>query len=421
MRSIEIHDVSCGECIVLQGANKDILMVDCGDPKTGNISDMMKRYAGVAYRDFLLTHYHEAELRGLHKLLKINPNTFDRIFLPASPCDRHGRPLLLEFALFTYVFSNHKDDSYLENLSLLRIFDFLLKKSKSRIFALAMGSSFQFDGVIYDVLWPAAAEYPFSGLFSAAVEDMNVCLSSPFLPGEAGEFLKLKEQFCAAYLACCRTSPFNPENITRMNTILNSIEKCLPQLKRLPSAPDIAEILERPTTREAYRREQQAASVIFQNRRKSEASTDDILMTGSATPESMDAVSDKLYDGYYILKAPQHGAAGAWSHLFGEISASHILISNGNNRKPESVAGEYVDLPSIKHCTDCTACAWLQNSGYSCNRMNCCYELHEPGLTIKCPYCHNQDGPAPCAIYRITAEGVRSCLCDHKPINMNKL
>ncbi|XOQ48540.1 MAG: MBL fold metallo-hydrolase [Eubacteriales bacterium] len=421
MQSMELHNVSSGECIVLRGANKDLLMVDCGEPETGSISDIMKRYAGAVYRDFLLTHYHEAEICSFQKLLKINPNTFNRIFLPASPCDKRGRALLLEFALFTYAFSNKKDDSYLESIFLLRIFSVLLKKSDSRIFALKTGSAFQFDGVDYEVLWPAATDYPFSDLFSAAVEDMNVCLSSPFLPEEAGQFLKLKEQFCAAYLACCGTSPVNPKDISRMNTIFNSIENIMPRLKSLPSAPDIAEILDRPTTREAYKREQQAASIIFQNRRKSEASTDDILMTGSAAPESMDAISDKLYDGYYILKAPQHGAAGAWSHLFNEISASHILISNGNNRKPEPVAGEYLDLPSIKHCTDCSACVWFQNSGYSCNRMNCCYELHEPGLTIKCPYCHSQDEPAPCGIYQINRDAPRSCLCDNKPIYMSKL
>ena len=420
MQSIELHQVSCGECVVLRGADKDILMVDCGETEPGGVSDLVNRYSGAASRGLLLTHYHSDGLRVLERILKINPNYFDRIYLPFSPCDRRGRPLLLEFALFAHVFSAARDDFYDENTAVLRIFYHLTRKMEAgRITALRTGSGFRFDSVDYDVLWPAAEGFPFSDLFAAAVEDMNVCLSSPFLPQAAKDFLNLKDQFCATYLDCCRTATMEQRNIDRMAAIYNSMEEIIPRFRGLPPAPDVAEILGRPTTRAAYAFECRAASVIFHNRRTSEASTDDILMTGAAEPESMDAVSSRLYDGYYVLKAPQHGAPRAWSHIFGEISAAHILISHGNTSEYGAIAAEYTDLPAIRHCTRFSGCPWYQSSGCSCNRMSCCYDLPRPGLAIKCPCCQDTKNDAPCGIYVISSSGARSCLCDGKPANIN--
>jgi len=432
MQWMEVHNVEYGECIVLGGAHKDILMVDCGsinqkiregDTMFSSYVDpaILRRYSDCTFRSFLLTHYHRDHLCGFRQILDANPNYFNRIFLPAAPCDTHGRPLLLEFALFVYTFLSRQTDYSQVNVSALKIFDRTAKiAGAGRIFALKAGDSFEFDNVTYDVLWPKPEDFPFSDLFAGAVEDMNICLSSPFLPETAREFLRLKEQFCAAYLACCKTVPLQQEKIDGITSILNSIEELIPQLLLLPPAPDIAEILSRPTTRAAYSNELNASGVIFQNRRTHEASLDDILMTGDATPESMDAVADLLYDNYYILKAPHHGTASAWSHLFTEIGASHIIISNGEYQQGGLIAAEYVDLPGIKHCTNCAACAWYKNSGCSCNRLACCYDLpSRPGLTIKCPFCQSRKGPAPCSICVVSVNGERSCLCDDKPALIN--
>lgn len=421
-----------GECVVLGGAHKDILMVDCGSInqkiREGDLAfssyvnpTLYRRYSNCAPRSFLLTHFHRDHLCGLFRILETGPDYFNRIFLPAAPCDRSGRPLLLEFALFVYAFLSRQTDYSQVNISALKIFDRLAKiAGADRIFALKAGDSFVFDDVTYDVLWPREQEFPFSDLFTAAVEDMNVCLSSPFLPQCARDFMRLKEQFCADYAACCRTVPLCQENIDRVAAVLGRIEELIPQLLLLPSAPDIVEILSRPTTRTAYSDQLNAAGIIFQNRRTCEASFDDILMTGDATPESMDAVADRLYDHYYILKAPHHGTASAWSHLFSEISIAHLLISNGDYQQGGMIAPEYVDLPAVKHCTNCSACAWYRGSGCSCNRMACCYELPgKPGLTIKCPYCQTPSGSAPCGICVVSAGGERSCLCDDKPAQGN--
>ena len=433
MQFLEVHNVEYGECIVLGGAHRDILMVDCGSSnRTIREGDtafsayvdpaILRRYAGCSARSFLLTHYHRDHLCGFHRILEASPNWFGRIFLPASPCDRQGRPLLLEFALFVYAFMSRQTDYSQVNISALKIFDRTAKLAGAdRIFALKAGDSFTFDGVTYDVLWPAPQDFPFNSLFADAVEELNVCLSSPFLPQYARDFMRLKDEFCAAYTEMCLTAPVRQEKIDRVSSILYSIEHLIPQLQLLPAAPDIAEIIGRPATRTAYSDELNAAGIIFQNRRTSEASLDDILMTGDATPESMDAVSASLYDSYYIIKAPHHGTASAWSHLLTEIGASHIVISNGDYQQGGLIAAEYVDLPAIKHCTNCSACAWYRNSGCSCNRMACCYDLPGmPGLTIKCPFCRNPGkGDAPCRIRVVSSGGERSCLCDDKPVLIN--
>lgn len=429
MQWLELHNVEYGECIVLGGAHHDILMVDCGSInqkiREGDVSFtsyvdpvLLERYAGCSGKEFLLTHYHRDHLCGLYQILARRGGYFDRIFLPVSPADAKGRALLLEFALFVYAFLPRHSDYALVNISALRIFNRVAKLAGAdRVYPLAAGSNFAFDGVTYDVIWPDASGYPFSSLFASIVENLDVCLSSPFLPEVAGRFLKKKEAFCKAYAECCKTVPLTPEHITRLDALLDDVDAMIPELLLLPSAPDVVQILTDAVTRTAYSDELNAAGIIFHNRRTSEASLDDILMTGDATPESLDAVADRLYSDYYIIKAPHHGTASHWSHLLSELSSSHILISNGEYQKGGKIAEEYIDLPAIKHCTNCTACGWYQSSGCSCNRLACCYELPQgAGLTIKCPRCQNRKGSAPCGIYVVTHRGERSCLCDEFPV-----
>ena len=66
-------------------------------------------------------------------------------------------------------------------------------------------------------------------------------------------------------------------------------------------------------------------------------------MTGDASPETLLEIMDQLYDGYYILKAPHHGTASGYSNLFADMSAAHILISNGEYHAGGAVAQAYID------------------------------------------------------------------------------
>lgn len=440
MQYLELHNVEYGECIVLGGKCKDIFMVDCGsinqkiregdvDFSEYIVQNIARRYHTAPDRRFLLTHFHRDHLCGLNQILHYDPHYFSRIYLPYSPQDRRGNPLLLEFALFVYVFLSRQTNYSQMNVSALKIFDRMASVTGCDcIYTLKADDTFSFDGITYDVLWPQQEEYPFNEMFSSIVEDLNVCLSSPFLGSQAGEFLQLKERFGQEYLACCKAFreqnraplPVREQAVANLTSIMEQIDAIIPELNLLPTVPDIVEILNRPVTRTAYSEAVNAASIIFHNHRSSEASYDDILMTGDATPDSMDVIGDRLYDGYYLIKAPHHGTASGWSHWFNEISAAHILISNGDYHAGGDIAEEYVNMQAIKHCTNNSACRWFTSTGCSCNRLACCYEQYpKPGLTIKCPAVARQSKFAGCNIYIIMPGGERACLCDNLPTVIN--
>ncbi len=148
------------------------------------------------------------------------------------------------------------------------------------------------------------------------------------------------------------------------------IEGLKAELNLCPNAHDVREILERPISATSYSDCINAASVVFHNVRAREASFDDILMTGDVTPEVLESLQDELYDGYNVLKAPHHGTASGYCRLFSEMSAAHILISNGEYHAGGSVAQEYIDLQdSVRHCTNHNACKWFQTSQACCNRF----------------------------------------------------
>lgn len=433
MKWLEMHNMEFGECIVLGGSKGEILMVDCGSMNTKLRSsrtevrdyiekELMPRYENSCVRSFLLTHFHKDHLAGFRQILKADPLYFHRILLPWSPADRRGSPLLLEFALYIFAFFDRLTDCSQMSVSALRIFERLRSTvGLDAVYTLRSGEAFFFDGAYYDVLWPKAQEYPFSPFFTDIIEELDVCLSSPYLERAAPRFLELKNLFGREYLRCCalcspsgraQTDQIN-ECVDHLRNILNEIEELSDSLCRLPASQDIAEILSRPAVRTEYGNAQNMASLVFQNRRVRQASTDDILMTGDAVPETFDEIADMLYDGYFIFKAPHHGAAGSWSHLFGDMSKSHILISNGDYHAGGKICEEYVQDEGIKHCTNSSVCPWRAEKGYCCNGISYCFEASERGmLTIRCPKCMGISELAGCKIRVVFPGGDRGCLCD---------
>lgn len=193
MQWVELLNMEYGECIVLGGRDRSALMVDCGSvsqrlregdvPLEQWVGQIAARYAPAMDRWFLLTHYHRDHLSGFQKLLDTQEGYFSRVFLPRSPLDSRGSPLLLEFALFAYLFSQPQSDAYQVNTWCVRAFRVLEERlGQDRIFTLGAGDSFHFDGVEYQVLWPRVENYPFDPQLTAALEDLNVLLSSPFQP-----------------------------------------------------------------------------------------------------------------------------------------------------------------------------------------------------------------------------------------------
>ena len=428
MKYLDVHNVEYGECIVLGGSKSEILMVDCGSMnlkiREGNVdftdyvrSGIMKRYADAESRAFLLTHCHRDHICGFWQILSADPGYFDRVYLPAAPRDKDGRPLLLEFALYVFAFLNRLTGYTKANAGEVRLFSRAARAAgPERVFPVKGGDTFQFDGTEYEILWPRPEGYPFSAALRELVEKADSLLSAPFLPADAEDFLLLKRRICSAYLACCARSPLAREDLAELERLCGRLEDLLPRLALLPAAREVMELLSAPEARDEYSDSLNAASVIFQNRREGGAGFGDILMTGDALPQSIGAVKDLLYDGYFLLKAPHHGTAGAFSPLFTELAAAHIVISNGDYRSGGGVDPRYAGLPGVKHCTNRSACARYREIGSSCGRFSCCWEQPRPGaLAVKCPA--NAPGALlpPCGVRVVSPLGARACLCDLPP------
>lgn len=431
MKRIELHDLEYGECTVLCGKS-EILMVDCGSishhlrEESGSIEacydEIARRYLPYADRAFLLTHYHRDHLSGFLKILQNHPDYFSRIYLPCLPLDSHGGNPLLEYAIFSFLFSPPQTDSFQVNTTCIRIFSMIADRlSADRIFTLRAGDSFGFSGVTYDILSPRATDFSFDPELLAGVESMNVLFSSPFLSGSEAAFLTCKNRFILLYQRCCDAFSVSGRALPeKRRSLMGHLEDALAELMEMkaelalsPLSHDVQEILESPLVMHAYSATANAACVVFQNRREKAASLDDILMTGDCTPEVLSELSPMLYDSYYVLKAPHHGTASGYSRLFADIVFSHILITNGDYHAGGAVAQEYIDMQdSLKHCSNHNACKWYQTAGACCNRLTCCYDQPvSGGLAIQCPATRS-GRDAGCSIYTIRHGNVRACLCD---------
>lgn len=434
MKWLELLNMEYGECVVLGGKDRSILMVDCGSvsqklregdtPLDAWVGAIASRYEPAMDRFFLLTHYHRDHLSGFQKILESREGYFSRVFLPRSPLDSRGNPSLLEFALFAYLFAQPQSDSFQVNTWCVRAFRTLGERlGQDRIFTLGAGDTFHFDGVEYEVLWPKAEQYPFDPQLESALEELNVLFSSPFQPACVQSFLRLKEEFLSLYTKC--SSAFSasgralPEKrrayLEHLNHILEELESLREELNLVPQAHDVRETLQNPINAGAYTNAVNGASVVFHNLRKSGPGEQDILMTGDATPDTFLEIMDQLYDGYFILKAPHHGTASGYSSLFRDMSAAHILISNGEYHAGGAVVQEYIDWEdAVRHCTNTGACKWFRASQGCCNRLSYCFDQERgPGLVIKCISAGKKPGKTPgCAIRVIGPSGERGCLCD---------
>ena len=254
MDRVELHDVEYGDCTVLVGQNRQILMVDCGsvsryarrgEEEIGRrFNEIFSRYAPAAQRQFLLTHYHRDHMSGFLKQVKKDPGYFDRVYLPALPCDKRGVNPVLEFAVFAHFFAVPQSDFAQVNTTCLRIFDALNDSvGADRIFTLGGGDIFTFDGAFYEVLSPARNEpFPFDAILTEAVENLNICLSSPFHTGRETEFLETKDAFVRLYMQCQQPRPFprragysgHFKSIRRAQRLHRNAERPLPRLSQPP-------------------------------------------------------------------------------------------------------------------------------------------------------------------------------------------
>ena len=103
MKRVELLNMEYGECVVLEGRDRSVLMVDCGSvsqrlregdvPLESWVDQIADRYQSSMDRHFLLTHFHRDHLSGFQRILENREGYFSRVLLPRSPLDSHSRAL----------------------------------------------------------------------------------------------------------------------------------------------------------------------------------------------------------------------------------------------------------------------------------------------------------------------------------------
>ncbi len=424
MDRIELHDVEYGDCTVFVGRDQSVLMIDCGSVSEYTRRDgiaigsrfdaVFRRYAPAASRQFLLTHYHRDHMSGFLRKLREDPNYFDLVYIPAVPFCGDACPVL-EIALFSRHFSAPQSDFSKVNTACLSIFDRLQTTvGAKRIRTLCAGDVFSFDHTPYAVLSPDTAAFPYDeGLAEAASALSDALAPCP----DAADFLSLKAEFLRAYKQC--QSAFSPSSkvpleqrealLLSLSAMWYDIEALRGTLEHLPVIEALRERL--AAVRTLYTETQNALSLVFHNVRTRSGGMD-VLMTGDADPAVLDRLAPKLYKSYYAVKAPHHGTESHWCTLFSDMEIGHFLISNGEYHAGGAVSTRYSSADSIKHCTNTSACPWMQENESCCNRLLRCYEQPMSGaLTLKCPAAAGNRKTA-CAIYVFGHNGVCGCHCD---------
>ena len=100
-----------------------------------------------------------------------------------------------------------------------------------------------------------------------------------------------------------------------LRDLLGRMEDMRSNLAHSPAAPDIQDILNQSVVRNVYTETQNDLSLVFHNRRSRGPSNLDILMTGDVSDEVLRRISGKLFDGYYIVKAPHHAQKATFQTL----------------------------------------------------------------------------------------------------------
>ena len=415
---MELHDVGFGECTVLGGKKQEILMVDCGslNRRLGSgalfseyAASMTERYGDASERSFLLTHFHKDHYGGLPAILRSSPHFFDRIYLPCCPRDENGVPLFMELTVLIDAFVTGPGvETVKMNGAALRFFRKICDLGGTeQVFTLEAGDELLFDGESYRILWPPKEEYPFSQNLRELVDEADRILFRS-TDSYAGAFLELKQSLCETYKNCMdafaycteaeeKERAFAVRELRRLTKELNAL---LPRLHVLSAGQKVRELLcDRRTVMEVSD-EINGSSMILSSGR--------ILLTGDATPETLERIRGELREDYEIVKAPHHGTESAWWKGFSSMGISHLLISNGVAPAGGKIAPEYAALNAMHHCTGGDHCACSEATGECCNRTLYC-PLSTPKDAMP-TQCRRND----CKIFLTGTGSYHPCNCSKK-------
>lgn len=421
MRQIELLNVEFGDCTALIGDRKSLLMVDCGSINNKLRSpemDMhdvfrfiMNRYRGVIKRDFLLTHFHRDHYCGFNYIIKNDPRYFRRIYLPHIPLTETGRNPILELAVYSYIFLPPETDiSQVNTACITALMNLSEKTGTENIFTLKTNDSFYLDGTEFTVLSPDADNFVCSSKIIDAADRIR---------NKAGsyEFGTAVDSFISCFNRCSlEFSASRPVNAILRRRALDDLRNEYEQIKELRSKyrteslqEFVSGIFSDRSFSQKYSETVNSASVVFHNSIP-HGTLDDILMTGDTTPETVERICGRFHESYYAVKLPHHGTSGGYSPIITSLNSPHLLISCGEYNKKISVYQEYTVTDSIRHCTNSSACPYLEENGSCCNRLSFCGECGD--LTLRCSANRSRSIAPGCGIYVITPAGGRSCFCE---------
>lgn len=418
MQWIELHDVGFGECVVIGGRKQEILMVDCGSLNQrldqewlfrDYVAVIGEKYGGASERSFLLSHFHKDHYCGLPLLLRGSPHYFDRIYIPCCPVNEKGVPLLMELTILIDAFvTGPGTETVKMNGANLRFFHEICRLATTEvIYTLQAGDILEFDQTDYQVLWPPKKAYPFSPELEALVEESNRLLRSSSDPC-AESFLVLKSQLCDAYVRCMDAFAYQTqadaaerqqcvEDLTLLMAELNGL---LPRLHVLKVAERVRALLCDRSKVMAVSREINGSSLIL--------SSSQMLLTGDATPETLERIAPVLQEQYEIVKAPHHGTESSWWEGFSEMGITHLLISNGKARCGGKVAEAYAQLNALHHCTGAENCVHLAAGNPCCNEALYCTQC-KPEIASPTQCRQNR-----CNLYIASRNPSHPCRCEEK-------
>lgn len=401
-------------------------MVDCGSMnillkhqnvkfKNYVINHVIPRYIDIKKKSFLLTHFHKDHINGFKYILKQDANFFNKIYIPQIPKDKNGRSILLELAVFSFVFLSKKTNCAQMNIAPMFIFSLIYKCIKeNEITVLKSADIFEALNCKYEVI--NSEEYQsFSTIVLSAVEKIESLLGNCSYNLKVKKLMEVKEKFCRTYFECstmCNISfDVDHENLISKIDELNNYIVVLSNISKELSGEGIAykisQILEDENVQSEYSNLQNEFSLVFQN--KSDCA-DNILMTGDATRGAILNMKDKLFKQYRIFKAPHHGTEGNYCEIFDNILKDHVIISNGIYHAGGKISKKYCDGFSINHCTDCTVCGFFTENKTCCNRLKYCESNKE--LSLKCEHNGVSSGVSTCNIYVVSDCNDRGCFCD---------
>ena len=415
MQWMELHDVGFGECAVLGGKKQEILMTDCGSLNlrlSGGIlfseyaASLTERYGEASERSFLLTHFHKDHYGGLPAILRRSPHFFDRIYLPCCPTDENGIPFFMELTVLIDAFVTGPGvETVKMNAAALRFFQKICDLSGTeQIFTLEAGDELLFDGETYRVLWPPKENYPFSKDLGELVREADHILSRS-TDSSAGAFLELKQSLCDTYKTCMEAFSYCTEaeeaerirSIQELHRMTKELNALLPGLHVLSAGQKVRDLLCDRRTVMDVSNEINGSSIILSSER--------VLLTGDAVPETLERLKEELREEYEIVKAPHHGTQSTWWDGFSDMGIEHLLISNGVASAGGKIASEYAALNAMHHCTGGDHCLYAEETGTCCNESLYC-PISTPKKDLP-TNCRRND----CRIFLAGTETCHPCDC----------